>query len=302
MSARLGTFALIPLAAIAAMFAGGCEKKADMTTDAAPVATAAVETGTTFVRVKPAVGDKREEDAVMGMDLAMEIDPGTGKTIKQDMKMSETTKTTKELLALNGDVPSKVKVTYTSVDSKMTEMGKEKAKPSPIAGKTYIIEAKDGKTVITSGDGKTPPAVETKEIEKNFKSLGKPDPIAAALPTTPLKPGEKVDSLAKALVAFMNDKETSDDSPKVSDAVVTFKEKSGDDAVFDISLKMDKNDPAMTMSMPLTGQMKISTKTSEPSHIELKGPITMKSGDDPKSKAKVNGSGTMSLKMDQKKL
>jgi hypothetical protein len=272
------------------------------TASAAPAATGA---GVTFTRKAPTVGTKREESGDMSMSMRIDVDPGNGKPQKTEMSMAESTKQSQELLAVSGDAPTKVKVTFTSIDAKMVEGGKENRRPTPLAGKTYVVEAKDGKIDVKDDKGKAVAAAETKEVSKHFKSLGKPDPVAAALPTTPLRPGEKVEALSRSLESYMQQDES---GLKVSDVTVTFREKLGDDGVFDLTLKMGKEEGPMSMTMDLKGEMRISTTTGEPRKMELKGPITIGSTGgtggkgDPKSKMKMDGSGSMAMSMAVKSL
>lgn len=252
--------------------------------------------GTTFKKVALAVGDKREENMDMDMSMTMNIDAaGDGKSVhKMETKMTQAVTQTVEVLAATADAVTKLKVTFSKIDEKMTDDGKEKKKPSVIAGKTYVLESKAGKVDVQDDKGKPVSAAESKEAASHFKSLGKPDPIFAALPTTPIKAGDKVEPLAKGITERMAE----GDGPKVSDVTVTFREQSGDDGIFDVGMKMTKEQ----MVMDMKGETRISTKTGQTTKLDLKGPIVITTTPDPKSKAKVDGSGKIAMKMDAKAL
>jgi hypothetical protein len=249
----------------------------------------------TFTRRPLAVGMKRQESNDMTMKMSLSVDPGTGQPMLTNMTMTEGTKETRELLAVTGDVPTKVKATFDKVEQRATEDGRDQARPSRIAGKTYVVEAKDGSLEITGADGKLANKAEAAEVQKHFRSLGKVDPLASALPKEPVRPGDKVPSIAKSLQQFM---EQGSDGMSISDVDVTYKEKQGDEGVFALALKMKKEDAQMALNIALTGEMRISTTTGEPTKLEITGPLTVgpsASGKGPKMK--IDGSGSMTLKM-----
>lgn len=305
MSARKLVWLLLTTAAV-----GGCKKDVKPEGAAPPgsasaIAAASARTASatdrgavTFTRKPPKVGVKREELSVMKMSFSMDVDPGNGKPIRQETSIAETNKKTQELLALDGEIPTKVKVTFDRDEEAMTEGGNERKTPSKIAGKTYVVEAKDGKIVVSDAAGKLAPKPEATRVDKHFKSLGKLDPLSSAIPKTPLEPGAKVDSIAKSLEGYLKQ---GSDGMNVSDVRVTFKERSGDDGVFDLALKMGKEDETVSMSMDLDGEMRLSTSTGEPSKLALSGPITIAGKSDPKgTKMRISGTGTMSMSMTAK--
>ena len=298
---RLGTaaFALVLLSSI------GCKPKAQpdpSTTDAATTAaTADKPAGVVFTKKAPAVGDKRDEDETMDLSMALSIDLGNGKPMNQDVKEHDEKKRVVEVLAATGDAVTKVKVIYGTVDKKTTEGGKDKTKPSPTSGKTYIVDSAGGKTTVTDANGKASPVIEAKEVEKDFKSLGKPDPMTAAIPSTPLKPGDKVDAMSTALTEFLNRDMKESEGVKVSNVNVTFKEQSGDEGIFDLALTVTKEDGPMGLAIDLKGTAHMLVKGSTPTKLEMKGPIKIVAKEDPKApKMKIEGSGTMSMLMTAK--
>lgn len=288
------------VALLVAGVAVGCHHEKKVEPAPAPTAPAPKPEDKTvsFAKKSPAVGQKTEETDDMDMTLSMNVDAqGTGKPQKTDTSSDDSVKYTQEVLAASGDSIGKVRASFDKVDEKSKQNGKETKKASVIAGKTYVVEAKNGKIEVSDDKGKAAPAAEAKEVQKHFQSLGKPDPVLAGLPAMPLKPGDKVDSLAKAITDEMKEES---DGMKVSDVAVIYKEKSGDDGLFDVTMKMAKEDGAMTMAMDLKGQLRVSTKTGLASQMDLKGPITVGTKVDPKSKAKYDGSGSVTMKLQQK--
>ena len=274
--------------------------KTDPSTTAGSASSAVMAApGVTFTKKAPAVGDKRDEETSVDADIAINLDMGNGKPQKIDGKEHETAKRTTEVLAVTGDAPSKVKVTFGTVEKKSMDEGKEKVKPSPISGKTYIVDSTSGKMVVTDDKGKPVPPVEAKEVEKHAKNVNKVNPMTASIPTTPLKPGDKVEGFANAFTDFMSKEDN--EEVKVTNAVVTFKEQSGDEGVFDLKFTVVSDDKNATGNIDFTGTARVLVKTAMATKVELKGPITITGKPDPKMpKAKVDGAGTISFSLTSK--
>jgi hypothetical protein len=246
--------------------------------DVAPDAAAASRT--VFVKAAPVVGARRQESSELVMTIAMTVD---GR--HSDMSVSESVKRTEEILAVSGDAVTKAKVTFDSVQS---------TQPSTIAGKTFIVEAKDGKLDVRDDQGKAALAADAKDVERHLKNVGKAEPMLTALPAIGVMPGQKVDGVARAIADQLRE---SGDGMTVSDVVVTFKEQRGDTGVFDVALKLSRDDGTMKMEIAVKGDAWVSTKTSWPTKLDLSGPVTIAAG-----QAKTDGSGKMSMKLEAKNL
>jgi hypothetical protein len=246
-----------------------------------PAPDAAGMTRTVFTKAAPVVGAKRQESSDLDMAISMTVD---GK--RNDTTVKEWVRHSDEVLAVNGDAITKVRTTFDSVAG---------TQPSAITGKTYVVESKDGKIDVRDAQDKPAPANEAKEVEKNLKNLGKPDAMSAALPAIGVVPGQKVDAVAKALSDQLRD---TGESTTAKDVVVTFKEQRGDEGVFDVALKLVKDEGAMSMVIDVKGETFVSTKTGATTRMNLTGPITVSGG----NLVKADGSGKMSMKMESKAL
>ncbi len=279
----------------------GCDKKeekAPPTATATPSAEKKVEAPKpTFTKVAPKVSSKDEETSNMKMSLTLDVDPGTGKPASTTMSNNEVETREEEILAVSGDAITKLKVKYGTLDSTSNEGKGDTKKPDARAGKTYIVESKDGKLVVTGEDGKPTVPAEATPIAKDFQTLGKPEPIAAALPTRALKPGESVPEVAKAMTESMK---ASGKDMDVGDVTATFREQKGDEGIFDVTVNMSKGDGAMKMTMPLKGELRLRTADGQLSGMKLSGPINIAPGADPKAKEKVSGKGTMDMEATRK--
>ena len=209
------------------------------------------------------------------MKVTMTVDGG-----RSEVTISESVKRTEEILAVAGDAITKTKVTFDAVQS---------TGPSTVAGKTFVVEAKGGRIEVI--DAKADAGADAKEVEKYLKNLGKPDPMLAALPAGGVSPGEKVDGVAKVISDQLRD---SGDGMTATDVVVTFKEKRGEDGVFDVALKLTKDEGPTKMTIAVKGDVWVSTKTSSTTRMDLAGPVAISGG--------TTGTGTMTMKLDAKPL
>lgn len=251
-------------------------KRPDPQTDAA-VSLESPATATLFLKAAPVVGAKRRESSELSMTVAMTVDGG-----RSIVSVSEVVKRTEEILAVSGNAITKAKVTFDSVQS---------TQPSTIAGKTFVVEAKNGNLEVRDARDLPVSNAEAKEVEKHLKNLGKPDPMVAALPVDGVVAGQKVEGVARVITDQLKD---SGDGMTVDDVVVSFKERRGDDGVFDVALKLTKDEGLTKMTIAVKGDVWVSTKTSSTTRMDLSGPVTIAGGPD--------GTGTMSMKLDAKGL
>jgi hypothetical protein len=261
-------------------------------------APAAQANAITFTVKAPSIGDKVEENETADMKIALTVQMA-GQNKNADIHETETMKKRMEVLAVSGKAITKAKITYVEKTKVKTEGGKERKPPIPIAGKTYLVEAKDGKLVITDPQGKAVSRAEEEAVRKNNTSLGKPDPVLAGIPDKPVQVGEEVASLKKALEEFFKERGDGQDNPDVTDVKVTLEAIEGEGAdkvgVFSLALTLSsqpsKKAP-FAMKAPLSGKLKVRAKDGWTQGIQLAGHVTM-TGDDPK--VKIDGKGDMKM-------
>jgi hypothetical protein len=290
------------LAALAVAMLVGCKDKTDAPQTTAASATAPVTTivppkpvvdGLVFAKGKLKVDQTADETNTMKMAMNITIDPGTGKPQTMNVEKSGTEKKSEKILATDGTAIQKLQVTYTDkTDVEKDAQGKEAKKASPVSGKVYVVEDKDGKHIVTTDKGKTPPPVEMTLVEKSYKMVGKPDPMMSAMPDRPLVVGQPVPELVKALEEVL-DKEGG--NMKISELSVVLKEKSGDEGVFDVKATLTMADGPMSFAMNLAGDMHVRTADSQLTAMKMSGPVTITSNADPKNKMKMDGKGTMEM-------
>lgn len=285
----MNTYATLAVVAIALV---GCkDKPADTKATPTSEAPKTEVAKATFTKKAPAASQKHEEKSSMKMDLTLDVEEG-GKKKTSTIKQTESETRTEEILAVKGDAITKVKVTYADISGAMGDGKDDHKKTDARSGKTYIVEYLDGKLAITDADGKKVVPAEATPVEKDFAMLGKEDPVAAAIPNRALKPGEDVPEVAKAIESLL--KSTGGKDMDVSGATAKFREQKGDEGIFDVTVTLGKTDGPMKMSIPLKGEMRVRTATSDTSGVKLAGPIVVTTADGEK-KTKMDGKGTMDI-------
>ena len=207
----------------------------------APATTAAPAVdGFVFKKKVPAVGTKVIETESKTTNLTLDITPKPkAKAVKVVRSERAAIEKTVEILAVSADAITKVKVTYKTHSKVETKDAKESATTSPVTGKTYVVEAKDGAITVLTDKGAVAPADEAKAVQDDFKKLGKPNDLAKSLPDTPLKVGDRVDALGQAFQARMAKDDDGNTKTTVESTSVTLarvNEKNGSKTgVFDLA-------------------------------------------------------------------
>ncbi|MBK9032226.1 MAG: hypothetical protein IPL61_13055 [Myxococcales bacterium] len=230
------------------------------------------------------VGDK--ETKAEDMKMTLTIEAGPGKTV--EMQMAKHSEETFEVLAVDGGTKTKIKITYTAETETQTMGGRSKDKPSPIAGKTYVVWREGDDVKATLEDGSAPPAEELAKVVDKEEELGTPDPMDEIIASKVWKVGEKVaftpDELAK-VNARQNPK--SDEKKSLEQMELTLVAVEAGVARFDMTMKMAIKNPNGSMSMTVTGAARADTATGHLLEIGGTGPVEGVMG------AKVSGTLTM---------
>lgn len=286
------------LALVSCLLAVGCGKKAEEgagagagAAGAAPSASAAAEvkgkeaaSAEVTLQIKaPAVGAKRKVEESNEMTMQLKMGPKDLSIVEK-----ETVRRVEEVLAVTGNLVTKMKVTYEENSKESTEGTKTKKKPDTLAGKTFIVEAVQGKVNVTTGEGKPVMGPAKLTLLKEFKQFGQQDKVEAALPKRPLKIGEELPELGAALgeqlKASMDDdgrSGTTVDPPKV-----TLKRKEGDLAVFGMTA-VARSTKGMMKGLVVTTNGEIFVRIADGQTTKMTADGTM--GLTPEEQAKSKG-------------
>jgi hypothetical protein len=236
-------------------------------------------TGGHVFRVKvPAVGTRALETETDTMSLAISVFlPNAKAPHKSDMSEREVTEKIVEVLAANADAVTKVKVTYKAHSKVKKEDGADTSKPSPVQGKTYIVEGKDGTVQVTLPGGSPAPEEAAKLVAKDFKRLGKPDRMQKAMPSTPIEVGARVDSLGEALREDLVGDDEPDATATIDKSIVTLtavREEGGAKlGVFDVELEVLATKKDLAMRFSVKGKVEVGLADSIPVAMSFESPV-----------------------------
>lgn len=246
-------------------------------TSQTPPADTASADSITIKAAAPAVGAKWSEEKVQVMTLKINEKGGVTELVREGTEKKQV-----EVLALTGNVVTKAKVAYDIVE-KQTVGGKIQEMPSPVTGKTYVLDASNGKLAITTDAGAKPSADEIVAIEKDEDNFGKPDRMQALLDGKTFKKGETVDFPADQIKGVMGDA----GGRTVTKMSLTYTGNEGTDPAFDWVVAFVQEDRGMKIVSEATGKVVVDVASGELLSMTVEGPIEMT--------GKATATGTMKI-------
>ncbi len=243
-------------------------------TTSAPVSATSAATGgasgsVKFTKKLPTVGSvkvtREHNETKLEMDITVDgvAQHTTNATV-------ETIERRIEVLAVGDDgAPTRLKVTYAKNHRDDSDKG---LVPSPVEGKSYVVEGHGEKlpSAVADAGGHPAPAAERAVVGSDFKHLGRIDPSQRALPDRPLAVGDSMDDMARAL--FEDDKD--DGLQEVQIHFAGASDVGGQaTGVFDIQLsgKVAPNAPPVKMvgkfSLLVDGAREVSSDATAPIEI-----------------------------------
>lgn len=246
--------------------------------------------GVVIRRGAPRVGDRARETRKQSMEMSMLV--GSTPSSPLTITMSHDDVRTEQVLAVEGRVITKLRVTYDSREETSTSVGggPPVKKPSPVAGQTYVVSLTKSGVEVVDVHGKKLPVAEAVVVEKDYATFGKEDEVLAGLPDTPLRVGDPAPSLARAFrdrVGGVRELEPE------GEVVVKVDKATSDEVVFSVKA-IFVTAPAATFSMklPITGTLTVRASDGATIAYEIEAPLTIGSGD---AGIAMTGKGRMSV-------
>lgn len=251
---------------------GSATATAEKPSSASSAPAAPKKDSATITKKFPSVGDKMTSSKTKTSEMEITLEKPKAPAIKTTE--TEVQELTEECLAVEGKKCSKVKVTYTKLEQKKTSDGKDKPTKTPNAGKTYTVEWKDGKPVITA-DGKEPPKDELDAVSKDFKNYDRRGRALESLPDN-IAVGDSLDNLAKVLASDVPEA-MQDVKVDAKAKVVAIKEEGGKKiVVVEITMGMTGVEPSGgQFKADMIGTVSFQAETGWATAMEMKGPLTV---------------------------
>lgn len=175
----------------------------------------------------------------------------------------------------------------------------------PVAGHIYIVEAKKGTISVTyEQKGMTPTQEEIEIVTKDYKGLGKKDPLQELLAKKTVKLGETIKMSAEQAKALLGGE---DENLTIEECSLTLKATREASefqcAVFDTIIKMSGSVPklpTLKMTINLKGETVVAIENCLPITMHLEGDMAMQdSQQDPRTGQAFEFVGEGTMVMDQ---
>ncbi|MBI4703976.1 MAG: hypothetical protein HY744_22945 [Deltaproteobacteria bacterium] len=121
-----------------------------------------------------------------------------------------------EILDVEGDVITKMKVTYERDCEVQRWSGRSAEKRCPLQGKSFVLQATASDFDVTDADGKPVSGELSKDVRQDYSRFGKPERTHQNLPETEIEPGQRVPGLETALKLESADAYADGEEPHVS--------------------------------------------------------------------------------------
>ena len=184
--------------------AAGCKGSAERgkaAASAAPAPSSAPAPAPRTVRLdrRPAaIGEKRRTTRNTSLSLSVEFWQESEKLGTNDSLRKESYERTVEVLGLVGGAPAKVSAHYDQYRREESAADKPPVDTSDLKGKTYLLDATDGKLSLRI-EGKDVPKAEAEELRRLHGDLGKDDPVVGTIGDAPITVGQPL-SMRKELL------------------------------------------------------------------------------------------------------
>ena len=231
----------------------------------APASTpAGASAGLQISRQAPKVGDKATK--VNDQAMVMTIAAGA-------LTMVKHTEETREILAVEGGVITKVKMTYGAHAKSQTAGGKTRDMASVVAGKAFIVSRQGGAIEATLADGSPVSAAELEELRDANKRLGKPDAMEQIVASRTWKVGEKV-VFTPAELAAINERNAEDGGgEQFVDLIMTLTAVEAGVATFTMEIAMAVKLPNGSLAFRITGPSRLDAATGRALEVGGTGPL-----------------------------
>jgi len=203
-------------------------------------------------------------------------------------------KTRTTILATQGAAVTKKKVEYLEGQSEQRVGDRVQRVPNPLIGKTYVLESRGGKLLISRPGGAAVSDYERERLELEHANLGRPSAFASLLPEGAVRPGERLTPDPATLAEAFGKHDVQVEQASIVLEAVTDE---GGEAVgkFRISMKLVESDERTVRETELGGTVLIQTETGWPVLVDLSGPVRLEGS--PPNANELSGKGQVSLRV-----
>jgi hypothetical protein len=186
--------------------AAGCKSDAERgkpVASAPPASSAAPPPRVVRLGRRPAmIGEKLRTTRTTSLNLSVEFWQEGEKLGTNESVRKESYDRTLDVLGVVGGVPAKVSAHYEQYRREESAADKPPVDTSDMKGKTYLLDATDGRLSIR-GEGKAVPKPEEEELRRLHGDLGKDDPVLGAIGDSPITVGQPLSMRRELLRALI---------------------------------------------------------------------------------------------------
>jgi hypothetical protein len=226
-------------------------------------------------RVVP-LGAKIEVSSRMAIQALFSVESPNGTATVEDYQ-GMTDHHTLEVLQRNAEAASKVRVTYDDKTVTAIVNGRQKRIESPLRGKTYVLEAREGGLAITDEGGQEVTAQEGTTLSREFRGLGGGDETERVMRSAPMRLGAESPALAEALKKdFARTIEGRIFFGRVTVTPAGVRRVGSLDCVaFSVVLQVGVETKDRKVRMDMKGELLARTDSGWPVSIDLGGPVAV---------------------------
>ena len=241
--------------------------------------------GAVFGRSAPKVGTVLVTETTQ--TLHVELTKRQGKQTVQIVQAStQHSKTRLTLLATSGAAVTREKVEYLEAASEQRIGDRVQQVPSPLVGKSYVLEARGESLHATGADGAPVSDYEAERLAQNHPNLGRPSGFVALLPDRPLAIGERIAPDPAALGEALGKR-----GVQVREPSLVLESAGEGVGRFAVSFVLVEQRDGNTTETRLSGSVMLQADTCWPLEIDLRGPVRVTGPDE------LAGSGTVTLEV-----
>ncbi len=146
----------------------------------------------------------------------------------------------------------------------------ERARPSPIAGKRYVLDAGDGGVAVEADGGAAVSPDEAAAVRAEEKWFGKPETLAMVVAGLRYRPGEPVVVPPQAAARLFPGE------LEVTALELTLVEHGDRDARFAIRLAMRGSSAGVETRADAAGTLRVDAGTAQPLEMKIVGPVHLR--------------------------
>jgi hypothetical protein len=197
-----------------------------------------------------------------------------GKKLAQTIVFDESS--TQEVLAVDKDVVTKERVSFTAAHQKV---GGDTTKDEdlPVAKKSYVATAVDGKVSFTDAKGGKVADAEVALLARTADNVGQPDKVSVLFGDKAFSKGVAVSLSAGELTSLMG----ADDQFPAADMTLTLVENDGKRARFDVAGTMEGDKQGLHLTAKFTGTATIDLARGRLVDFQMNAVMKMKSDKGP---------------------